>query len=60
MTMEVIVNPVVSVYQFLALGIGITSIAFIALLLWLDRTPKEAPLALPSKPRLHALRKIGE
>jgi len=59
MSMEVIVNPVVMVYQFLALGIGLTAIAFIALMLWLDRTPKETPVALPTKPQLHALRKIA-
>jgi uncharacterized iron-regulated membrane protein len=59
MSMEVLVNPIVSVYQFLALGIGITAIAFIALLLWLDRTPKEVPVALPVRPNLHALRKLA-
>jgi hypothetical protein len=56
--MEVIVNPVVTVYQFLALAIGFTAITFIALTLWLDRTPKPLPVQFPSKPRLHELRKL--
>lgn len=59
MTMEVIINPVVIIYQLLAFTIGLTAIAFIALLLWLDRTPKELPVALPGKPRLHHLHKMA-
>lgn len=56
--MEVLVNPVVTVYQFLALAIGFTAIAFIALMLWLDRAPKPTPITFPVKPRMHDLRKM--
>ena len=48
-TMQVIINPVVTVYQVLALAIGVTAILFIAMVLWLDSKPKETPVALPSK-----------
>ena len=48
--MQVLISPIVVVYQLLAFTIGITAVLFIALVLWLDRTPKETPLALPERP----------
>lgn len=52
MSMEVFVSPIVSVYQVLALAIGLTAVTFIAAVLWLDYRLREAPLPpLPRKRR---------
>ena len=56
--MEIIINPVVIVYQVLALAIGFTAITFIALMLWLDRAPKPLPVQFPTKPKFNDFRKL--
>lgn len=47
--MEIFVNPIVTVYQLLTIAISLTAIAFIALILFLDRQPIPEPVALPTK-----------
>ncbi len=56
--MQVVINPIVTIYQLLALAIGFTAITFIALMLWLDRAPKPLPVQFPAKPKFANLQKL--
>ncbi len=47
--MEIFVNPIVTVYQLLTIAIILTAVAFIALILFLDRQPIAEPITLPEK-----------
>jgi hypothetical protein len=46
---EVVQNPTVQFFELLLFGLGLTAVAFIAIILWLDHQPEAPPITLVFK-----------
>lgn len=49
MAVEVIHNPAITFLRIIVFGVGLTAIAYIAMVLWLDVQPKQIPVTLPEE-----------